>query len=66
MRTEMSTSFSSIPLVDLSRLLNPETRKAELAVLQDAIFHVGFLYLVNTGVEVSILSAQFVVDSCLP
>ncbi|KAJ5714843.1 uncharacterized protein N7483_012024 [Penicillium malachiteum] len=47
----MSTSFSSIPIVDFARLQNPETKETELAVLQDAIFHVGFLYLVNTGLE---------------
>ena len=49
----MSTSFSSIPIVDMGRLKNPSTKNAELEVLRDAIFHVGFLYLVNTGLEVS-------------
>lgn len=48
----MSTSFSSIPLVDLARLRNPATKKTELAVLRDSIFNVGFLYLINNGVEV--------------
>lgn len=49
----MSTSFSSIPLVDLARLRNPATKKTELAVLRDSIFNVGFLYLINNGFEVS-------------
>lgn len=48
----MSTSFTSIPLVDFSRLDNPETKQAELAVLRHAVFNVGFLYIVETGLEV--------------
>ncbi|KAJ5718268.1 hypothetical protein N7488_003914 [Penicillium malachiteum] len=47
----MSASFSSIPIEDFARLQNPGTKEAELAVLQDAIFHVGFMYFVNTGLE---------------
>ncbi|ETS84440.1 hypothetical protein PFICI_02465 [Pestalotiopsis fici W106-1] len=54
----MSTSFSSIPLVDFGRLKNPQTKEAELAVLRDAIFHVGFLYLVNNGAEALIEEAH--------
>ncbi|KAJ9365703.1 hypothetical protein C8Q69DRAFT_469807 [Paecilomyces variotii] len=54
----MSTSFSTIPIVDLSRLQNPETTDSELVVLRDAIFHVGFLYLVNTGLESLIKEAH--------
>lgn len=45
-------SFSSIPVVDFSRLLNPDTRPEALARLREAIFVVGFLYLTNTGLEV--------------
>ncbi|EXJ71700.1 uncharacterized protein A1O5_05508 [Cladophialophora psammophila CBS 110553] len=47
----MSTSFTSIPLVNFGRLRDPATKKAELAILQDAVFNVGFLYLANTGLE---------------
>lgn len=45
-------AFSSIPIVDFSRLQNPETKDEALAELRQAIFVVGFLYLTNTGLEV--------------
>ena len=48
----MSTSFTSISAVDFSRLRDPSTKKAELEVLRAAVFDVGFLYIINTGLEV--------------
>lgn len=51
----MSTSFSSVPVVDFSRLKDVATKQAELRILQDALFNIGFLYLINTGVEVRFL-----------
>lgn len=49
----MSTSFSSVPIIDFSRLGSAETKPEALIQLRDAVFSVGFLYLVNTGLEVS-------------
>ncbi|CAK7218978.1 hypothetical protein SCUCBS95973_003665 [Sporothrix curviconia] len=43
--------FTSVPTVDFGRLADPATRADELPNLRDALFRVGFLYLVNTGVE---------------
>ncbi|KAF2180299.1 Clavaminate synthase-like protein [Zopfia rhizophila CBS 207.26] len=54
----MSTSFTSIPLVNFARLRNPETKDAELALLRDSVFNVGFLYLTHTGLEPMIEEAQ--------
>lgn len=48
----MSTSFTSISAVDFGRLRDPSTKKAELEVLRAAVFDVGFLYIINTGLEV--------------
>ncbi|CAG8191031.1 unnamed protein product [Penicillium olsonii] len=47
----MSGTFSSVPIVDVARLSDPATKAAELAKLREAIFIVGFLYLINTGLE---------------
>ncbi|CAI7664915.1 unnamed protein product [Penicillium discolor] len=47
----MSTSFTSISAVDFGRLRDPSTKKAELEVLRAAVFDVGFLYIINTGLE---------------
>lgn len=49
----MTDTFSSIPIVDFSRLQNPPTKEETLEQLRDAIFRVGFLYLTNHGLEVS-------------
>lgn len=46
-------SFSSIPIVDFQRLQDPNTKDEALGQLRDAIFGVGFLYLINHGLEVS-------------
>lgn len=48
----MTETFSSVPKVDYARLTDEKTRQEELAVLRNAIFLVGFLYLTNTGLEV--------------
>ena len=48
----MSKSEPSLPLVDLSRLRDTATREEELPRLRHALFTIGFLYLVNTGLEV--------------
>jgi isopenicillin N synthase-like dioxygenase len=48
----MEETFTTVPTVDFARLKNPATKSEELARLRDAIFIVGFLYLVNTGLEV--------------
>lgn len=48
----MEETFSSVPMVNYSRLNNPATKDTELLKLREAIFVVGFLYLTNTGLEV--------------
>jgi hypothetical protein len=52
----MSTAFTSVPLIDFAKLRDHRLKAVELEKLQDAIFHVGFLYIVNTGLEVSTLT----------
>jgi isopenicillin N synthase-like dioxygenase len=48
----MATSFQDLPIIDFSRLEKSETKAQALSELRGAIFDVGFLYLVNTGLEV--------------
>lgn len=48
----MAESFSYVPQVDYARLQDKATREEELVKLRNAIFVVGFLYLINTGLEV--------------
>ena len=43
-------SFDSIPILDLSRARNPETKPAFLVDLRHALLEVGFLYISNTGI----------------
>ncbi|KAK1763045.1 hypothetical protein QBC33DRAFT_460250 [Phialemonium atrogriseum] len=45
------TSKTALPLVDFARLRSAETRDEELAKLRHALFTIGFLYLVNSGLE---------------
>ncbi|PVH68468.1 oxidoreductase [Cadophora sp. DSE1049] len=47
----MTTSFSAIPVVDYSQLLDPGRKAEALSQLRDAVFNVGFLYLTKTGLE---------------
>ncbi|EXJ71066.1 uncharacterized protein A1O5_06059 [Cladophialophora psammophila CBS 110553] len=47
----MATSFSTIPIIDFTNLQSAETKPQALKQLQDALFKVGFLYLINTGLE---------------
>lgn len=46
------TSFTSIPIVDYSKFADPSFKARELEKLKEAIFNIGFLYLINTGIEV--------------
>lgn len=48
-------SFSSIPVLDLSLALNPDTKPALLADLRHALLEVGFLYIKNTGIPPSLI-----------
>jgi len=48
----MSTTFSAVPVIDFSALQNDETKAQTLSKLREAVFGVGFLYLINTGLEV--------------
>ena len=43
-------SFTSIPILDLSRADDEATKPAFLAELRSALIEVGFLYLENVGV----------------
>lgn len=40
-----------LPIIDLAKLDNPDTRQELLEELRDALFKIGFLYLVNHGME---------------
>ena len=44
------SSFSSIPILDLSLARNPDTKPAFLDELRYALMEVGFLYLKNVGI----------------
>jgi hypothetical protein len=44
------SSFSSIPILDLSAARDPETKPAFLKELRHALLEVGFLYLKNIGI----------------
>jgi isopenicillin N synthase-like dioxygenase len=44
------SSFSSIPILDLSLARNPDTKPAFLEELRYALMEVGFLYLKNVGI----------------
>lgn len=43
-------SFTSIPVLDVSRAADPETRPAFLAELRHALIEVGFFYIKNVGI----------------
>jgi isopenicillin N synthase-like dioxygenase len=44
------SSFSSIPILDLSLARSPDTKSAFLDELRYALMEVGFLYLKNVGI----------------
>jgi isopenicillin N synthase-like dioxygenase len=44
------TSFSSIPILDLSLARDPETKPAFLLELRRVLMEVGFLYIKNVGI----------------
>lgn len=44
------SSFSSIPILDLSLARNPQTKPIFLEELRYALMEVGFLYLKNVGI----------------
>ena len=44
-------SFSAIPILDLSRARDPETKPGFLADLRHALLEVGFLYIERTGID---------------
>ena len=41
----------SIPVLDLSQALLPSTRQFPLSQLREALFHTGFLYIINHEVD---------------
>jgi isopenicillin N synthase-like dioxygenase len=45
------SSFTHIPILDLSLAQSPATKPAFLAELRYALLEVGFLYLKNVGIE---------------
>ncbi|KAI9810626.1 MAG: hypothetical protein M1827_006188 [Pycnora praestabilis] len=45
------SSFTSIPILDLSLARKPETKPAFLESLRHALLEVGFLYISNTGID---------------
>lgn len=59
----MSSSFSSIPIIDYSSFQSPKKKPEALNQLKDALFRVGFLYLINTGLEVSAIGRRKPVPS---
>ncbi|ANB15198.1 hypothetical protein AWJ20_2822 [Sugiyamaella lignohabitans] len=47
----MTAAFKSLPIIDISLAKDPQTKTQLLADIKDALFRVGFLYLVNHGLE---------------
>lgn len=45
-----SSNFTSIPIIDLGKAKDPETRPELLRELRDVLTNVGFLYVSNHGV----------------
>ncbi len=52
----MTTSFASIPTIDISLASHPATRPRLLADLRHAVVDVGFLYVSNHGVPSAVIS----------
>lgn len=56
------SSFTEVPILDLEQARNPDTKPAFLDELKNALLHVGFLYVKNTGIDDSLV--QDVVRLC--
>lgn len=54
-----ASAFKSLPIIDFSLAKNPETKPKLLKELRYALFQVGFLYLINHGIE---KEAQDIID----
>jgi len=48
-------NFSSIPILSLLLARDPATKPAFLTLLRDAVLHVGFLYLSDTGLPIELV-----------
>ena len=48
-------SFAEIPILDLSMAKDPITKPTFLVSLRNALLHVGFLYLKNTGIDENLI-----------
>ncbi|KAJ4357579.1 uncharacterized protein N0V89_002155 [Didymosphaeria variabile] len=62
MASPPSATFSHIPILPLSRALDPSTKPAFLSDLRDALLNVGFLYLSETGLPEELVGN--VVEEC--
>ncbi|KAL1612174.1 hypothetical protein SLS60_000398 [Paraconiothyrium brasiliense] len=62
MASPRPSTFSHIPILPLSRALNPSTKPAFLSDLRDALLNVGFLYLSETGLPEELVAN--VVQEC--
>lgn len=58
----MSDPFTTLPILPLSRALDPDTKPAFLADLRSALLNVGFLYLSETGLPPQLV--QDVIAEC--
>nr|OQO03078.1 hypothetical protein B0A51_17923 [Rachicladosporium sp. CCFEE 5018] len=52
-------AFSKIPVLDLSLARDERSKPAFLKDLQDAVLHVGFFYITNTGIEQKLFDRVF-------
>ncbi|KAL8795818.1 MAG: hypothetical protein Q9195_001698 [Heterodermia aff. obscurata] len=48
-------SFDSVPILDLARARDPDTKPTFLSSLRDALLTVGFFYIKNTGIDDSLI-----------
>ncbi|CAF9918476.1 MAG: hypothetical protein HETSPECPRED_003766 [Heterodermia speciosa] len=48
-------SFDSVPILDLARARDPDTKPTFLSALRDALLTVGFFYIKNTGIDDSLI-----------
>ena len=47
----MSSSFTEVPVLDLTVARDPATKPAFLDELRHALLEVGFVYIKNTGID---------------